>query len=281
MPGLALEDGTSRAPCATWGSPGWTWCACRALQLAPAAVGEIGARVGERSAVLVTSKGLVPPLGTTPSAFVVERVRARAVASPGGTRPRARGDRAGRVGGPGHPQPGPAAPAGRGARGGRADRGDDRRRDRRRAGLVRQERRRPRIRRRRSPRREPRGRGRRSRLLRGARARPAQRRSQRDVHGTRAAPATWSRPRWPRAVATGAPASSLERGSPRAPSQPRSTRPPSRSPRCRCSVSRSSATASTPRSRPDCARCSTETTSADQWLESIRSSSDARGRRAA
>ncbi|MGH2801608.1 MAG: 1-acylglycerol-3-phosphate O-acyltransferase [Thermoleophilaceae bacterium] len=46
----------------------------------PAAVGEIGARVGERSAVLVTSKGLVPPLGTTPSAYVVERVHARAVA---------------------------------------------------------------------------------------------------------------------------------------------------------------------------------------------------------
>ena len=47
----------------------------------PAAVGEIGARVGERSAVLVASKGLVPPLGTTPSAFVAERVGARAVAS--------------------------------------------------------------------------------------------------------------------------------------------------------------------------------------------------------
>jgi glycerol-3-phosphate dehydrogenase (NAD(P)+) len=46
----------------------------------PAAVGEIGARVGERSAVLVTSKGLVPPLGTTPTAYVSERVRARAVA---------------------------------------------------------------------------------------------------------------------------------------------------------------------------------------------------------
>jgi glycerol-3-phosphate dehydrogenase (NAD(P)+) len=45
-----------------------------------AAVGEIGARVGERSAVLVTSKGLVPPLGTTPTAYVAERVRARAVA---------------------------------------------------------------------------------------------------------------------------------------------------------------------------------------------------------
>src|SRR5918992_348664 len=46
----------------------------------PAAVGEIGARVGERSAVLVASKGLVPPLGTTPTAYVAERVHARAVA---------------------------------------------------------------------------------------------------------------------------------------------------------------------------------------------------------
>jgi glycerol-3-phosphate dehydrogenase (NAD(P)+) len=46
----------------------------------PAAVGEIGARVGERSAVMVISKGLVPPLGTTPTAYVSERVRARAVA---------------------------------------------------------------------------------------------------------------------------------------------------------------------------------------------------------
>jgi glycerol-3-phosphate dehydrogenase (NAD(P)+) len=47
----------------------------------PAAVGEVGARVGDRSAVLVASKGLVPPLGTTPTAYVSERVRARAVAS--------------------------------------------------------------------------------------------------------------------------------------------------------------------------------------------------------
>jgi glycerol-3-phosphate dehydrogenase (NAD(P)+) len=47
----------------------------------PAAIGEIGARMGDRSAVLVTSKGLVPPLGTTPAAFVSERVRARAVAT--------------------------------------------------------------------------------------------------------------------------------------------------------------------------------------------------------
>src|SRR4051812_41723096 len=47
----------------------------------PAAIGQIGARMGERGAVLVTSKGLVPPLGTTPSAYVSERVRSRAVAS--------------------------------------------------------------------------------------------------------------------------------------------------------------------------------------------------------
>jgi glycerol-3-phosphate dehydrogenase (NAD(P)+) len=47
----------------------------------PAAVGEIGTRTGDRSAVLVASKGLVPPLGTTPAAYVSERVRARAVAT--------------------------------------------------------------------------------------------------------------------------------------------------------------------------------------------------------
>src|SRR5215204_6527304 len=47
----------------------------------PAAVGEIGARMGDRCAVLVASKGLVPPLGTTPAAFVSERVRARALAT--------------------------------------------------------------------------------------------------------------------------------------------------------------------------------------------------------
>jgi glycerol-3-phosphate dehydrogenase (NAD(P)+) len=47
----------------------------------PAVVGELGTRMGERSAVLVASKGLVPPLGTTPTAYVAERVRARAVAT--------------------------------------------------------------------------------------------------------------------------------------------------------------------------------------------------------
>jgi glycerol-3-phosphate dehydrogenase len=54
---------------------------CSAL---PSAVGQIGAAVADRSAVLVVSKGLVPPLGTTPTAWVSERVRARAVAWLGG-----------------------------------------------------------------------------------------------------------------------------------------------------------------------------------------------------
>jgi glycerol-3-phosphate dehydrogenase len=44
-------------------------------------MGELGTRVGDRSAVLVASKGLVPPLGSTPTAYVSERVRARAVAT--------------------------------------------------------------------------------------------------------------------------------------------------------------------------------------------------------
>ena len=54
---------------------------CDAL---PGALGQVGVLVGERSTVLVASKGLVPPLGTTPAAFVAERTRARAVAYLGG-----------------------------------------------------------------------------------------------------------------------------------------------------------------------------------------------------
>jgi glycerol-3-phosphate dehydrogenase (NAD(P)+) len=47
----------------------------------PEIIGKLGERVGERSAVLVTGAGLVPPLGTTPTAYVSERVHARAVAT--------------------------------------------------------------------------------------------------------------------------------------------------------------------------------------------------------
>jgi glycerol-3-phosphate dehydrogenase (NAD(P)+) len=47
----------------------------------PEVIGQLGERIGERSAVLVTGAGLVPPLGTTPTAYVSERVHARAVAT--------------------------------------------------------------------------------------------------------------------------------------------------------------------------------------------------------
>ena len=50
----------------------------------PAAVAELGDRITSRTGVLVLSKGLVAPLGTTPTRYVRERVRARAVAWLGG-----------------------------------------------------------------------------------------------------------------------------------------------------------------------------------------------------
>ena len=50
----------------------------------PEVVGSVGAQVGPRAAVLVTSKGLVPPLGSPPGTYVAERVRARGVAWLGG-----------------------------------------------------------------------------------------------------------------------------------------------------------------------------------------------------
>ena len=50
----------------------------------PAAVGSIGDRVGQRSAVLMLSKGLVAPMGALPSEYLAERVRSRAVACLGG-----------------------------------------------------------------------------------------------------------------------------------------------------------------------------------------------------
>ena len=46
----------------------------------PAVLAAHGGRIPSRAGVLVVSKGLAPPLGTLPSAFVAERVRARAVA---------------------------------------------------------------------------------------------------------------------------------------------------------------------------------------------------------
>ena len=50
----------------------------------PAAIGATADRIGGRSAVLMLTKGLVPPIGTLPTAYVAGRVRARAIASLGG-----------------------------------------------------------------------------------------------------------------------------------------------------------------------------------------------------
>ncbi|MEA2444203.1 MAG: glycerol-3-phosphate dehydrogenase, partial [Thermoleophilales bacterium] len=50
----------------------------------PQVLGSVGAQIGDRSAVLTLSKGLVQPLGTLPTRYVSERVNARAVAFLGG-----------------------------------------------------------------------------------------------------------------------------------------------------------------------------------------------------
>ena len=50
----------------------------------PAAVGAIGDRLGQRTSVLLLSKGLVAPMGALPSDYVRERVPARAIACLGG-----------------------------------------------------------------------------------------------------------------------------------------------------------------------------------------------------
>jgi glycerol-3-phosphate dehydrogenase (NAD(P)+) len=50
----------------------------------PAAVAEHGGAISPRAGVLVMSKGLVPPLGSLPSAYVAERVRAATVGALGG-----------------------------------------------------------------------------------------------------------------------------------------------------------------------------------------------------
>ncbi|HYZ79904.1 MAG TPA: 1-acyl-sn-glycerol-3-phosphate acyltransferase [Solirubrobacteraceae bacterium] len=50
----------------------------------PAVMAAHGGRITSRTGVLVVSKGVVPPLGTLPSAFAAERCKARAVAVLGG-----------------------------------------------------------------------------------------------------------------------------------------------------------------------------------------------------
>ena len=85
LPGAAVPAGVHPRPVADIEFAGVDLVAfavpAKSLQ---AAVAQVGDRIAERAAVLVASKGLIPPLGAGPTRYVGERVRARAVAFLGG-----------------------------------------------------------------------------------------------------------------------------------------------------------------------------------------------------
>ena len=85
LPGVRLPDGVrvARAVDLELGGHDLVCLAVPARSL-PAVLAAHGERIPQRAGVLVLSKGLVPPLGTLPSAFAAERVRARAVGVLGG-----------------------------------------------------------------------------------------------------------------------------------------------------------------------------------------------------
>ena len=85
LPGVSLGEGITVKRAAEIEVSGLD-LVCLAVPSAslPAAVGSLADRIGSRTAVLLLSKGLVPPLGTLPCEYVDERVRARAIAALGG-----------------------------------------------------------------------------------------------------------------------------------------------------------------------------------------------------
>ncbi len=85
LPGITLPDSITVKRAADI-EVGGLDLVCLAVPSAslPAAVGALGDRVGARAAVLLLSKGLVPPLGALPCDYVSERVRARGFAALGG-----------------------------------------------------------------------------------------------------------------------------------------------------------------------------------------------------
>ncbi|MEA2199222.1 MAG: glycerol-3-phosphate dehydrogenase [Solirubrobacteraceae bacterium] len=85
LPGVALPEAIriQRAADLELGGHDLVCLAVPARSL-PATLAAHGERIPQRAGVLVLSKGLVPPLGTLPSAFAAERVRARAVGVLGG-----------------------------------------------------------------------------------------------------------------------------------------------------------------------------------------------------
>jgi 1-acyl-sn-glycerol-3-phosphate acyltransferase len=82
LPGVKLPDGVSAKPVSKieFQAMDLVVFAVPSRDL-PAAVGEVAASIGRRTAVLVCSKGLVRPFGMRPSEYVAERVLGRAVAS--------------------------------------------------------------------------------------------------------------------------------------------------------------------------------------------------------
>lgn len=85
LPGVELPQGVRVAPASELElSAHDLVCFAVPARALPAALAAHGARVPARAGVLVVSKGLVPPLGTLPSAFAAERVQARSVAALGG-----------------------------------------------------------------------------------------------------------------------------------------------------------------------------------------------------
>ena len=85
LPGVALPDSVAVRTAAEldFASADLVCFAVPAPDLS-VALAEHGARVPERAGALVLAKGVVPPTGALPTAYVAERVRARAVASLGG-----------------------------------------------------------------------------------------------------------------------------------------------------------------------------------------------------
>jgi glycerol-3-phosphate dehydrogenase (NAD(P)+) len=82
LPGVRLPDGVAVRTAADldFASADLVCFAVPASAL-PAAVAEHGARVPDRAGALVVANGVVPPTGARPTAYVGERVRARAVAT--------------------------------------------------------------------------------------------------------------------------------------------------------------------------------------------------------
>ncbi len=85
LPGVTLPDRITVGRAADLGLGGHDLvCLAVPARELPAVLAAHGERIPRRAGLLVMSKGLVPPLGTLPSAFASERCAARAVATLGG-----------------------------------------------------------------------------------------------------------------------------------------------------------------------------------------------------